>query len=161
MIYTLDVTTPANTAKIAPLETLIRLTRGLVYRVEIDFPAGAVGLHHVTIHDGGFQVWPSTNHQTFHQDAVSIGFDETYFKLSPPYEFLIRTYNLDDTFPHLVQVRIGLVSDERLWARFIPDLAQQREAEAQLTLVAELDEQQRVIFANPFPDGELLKALGE
>lgn len=125
MIYTADIDTdgagtyPAN----APMITTIKVTKGLVYRVEIEFPPGAAGLHHVVIFDGGYQVWPSTPGQTFHGGWSLIGFDDTYLKLSAPYEFKAYSWNLDDTYDHLVQVRIGMVSNEVFMARYLPTYA--------------------------------------
>lgn len=119
MIYVADFTTPANTPRTSPVETLLRVTRGLVYRFELQFPAGALGLHHVWVQDGGAQIWPSSPHETFHPDRATISFDETYLKTAPPYEFIILSYNLDDTYAHAAQCRIGMVGQERLWGRFL------------------------------------------
>lgn len=131
MIYTLDVTTPANTPALDALRVVMPITRGLIHRVELDFPSGAVGLHHVVIIDGDHQLWPSTEHETFHPDGVVIAFDDIYLKISPPYELLVRSYNLDDTYSHLVQVRIGLIANEMVWSRFIPDYVSRIKLELQ------------------------------
>ena len=122
MIYTADVDTDGKGAfpASAPMKTIIKVTKGLVYRVEIEFPPGAAGLHHVVIFDGGYQVWPSSPGQTFHGGWSLIGFDDTYLKLSAPFEFQAYSWNLDDTYPHLVQVRIGMVSNEIFMARYLP-----------------------------------------
>lgn len=123
MIFAMDITTPANTPATAPVYTTIPATRGLVYRVEFDFPPGALGLHYVAVSEGLHQLWPTQPHTWFHPDGLVIGFDETYPKLSPPYEFTAISYNLDDTYDHLVQVRIGILGNEMLWSRFIPGWA--------------------------------------
>ncbi len=123
MIYTADITTSSNTAKSDPLVTQIKVVKGLVYRVEIEFPPGAAGLHHVVIFDGGHQVWPTSPTVTFHGGWSLIGFDDTYLKLAAPFEFQAYSWNLDDTYDHLIQVRIGMVSDEVFMARYLPTYA--------------------------------------
>ena len=120
MIYTIDITTPANTSKANLITSVLDITKGLIYQVEIEFPSGAAGLHYVALFDGGFQIYPSTNEQWFHSDNVVITFQDTYLKLIEPYKILIKTYNLDDTYEHRIQVRVGLVSKDIFLARFLP-----------------------------------------
>ena len=161
MIYTLDVTTPPNTVKNAPLKVFMPLTRGLVHRVELDFPSGALGLHHVVIIDGDHRLWPSTEHETFHPDGVVIAFDDIYLKLSPPYEFLIQTYNLDDTYEHLVQVRIGLIANEMVWSRFIPEFVSREKLRDELRSEDEKAQTIEEIMTDPFSIAAALRESGE
>jgi len=77
----------------------------------------------VVVFDGGHQVWPSTPGQTFHGGWSIVGFDDTYLKLAAPFEFKAYSWNLDDTYDHLLQVRIGMVSNEVFMARYLPTYA--------------------------------------
>lgn len=120
MIYSLDIETPANTAKADALHTPLKVTEGLVYRVEIQFPIGCAGLLYCAVHDGAYSAWPSTPGEWFRGDASTIAFDDTYLKLSEPFQFDIITYNLDDTYAHAVLIRIGMVSHDVFMARFLP-----------------------------------------
>ncbi|KKM23094.1 hypothetical protein LCGC14_1618660 [marine sediment metagenome] len=120
MIYTANITTVANTAKTALKKTIIRVTKGLVYKVEFYFPAGSAGLMGLAVFDGLFQVWPSSVGEFFLGDDLTIAFDDLYLKESGPFEFQCYTYNTDDTYNHLVIPRIGLVSSEVFMARFMP-----------------------------------------
>ena len=120
MIYTANITTVKNTAKTALKKTIIRVTRGLVYKVEFYFPAGSAGLMGLAVFDGSFQVWPSSVGEFFLGDDLTIPFDDLYLKESAPFEFQCYTYNEDDTYDHLVIARIGLVSSEVFMARFLP-----------------------------------------
>lgn len=151
MIYVKDITTSADTAKADALPVILKVTKGLVYKVEVDFPPGAAGLHHVVICDGTYQVWPSEAHTTFHADGVTISFDDTYLKVSEPFEFVIYTYNLDDTFDHFVQVRIGLVSQRAFMARFLPTYAYQEFKEVLQGLAEEQEAARMAILLEPFP----------
>lgn len=101
----------------------MNVTKGLVYKLEVFFPPGSAGLLHCFIEDGGFQCWPSNPGQTFSGANILISFDDIYIKAAEPFLFNILTYNLDDTFDHVVHVRIGLVSADIFIARFLPTVA--------------------------------------
>jgi len=122
MIYTKDITTLKNTTKENPKKTVLKVTKGLVYRVEICLPPGPCGLLHIAIFDGGYQVWPYEYGESFSGDAETITFDDVYLKETEPFEFTILTYNEDDTFQHWCQIRIGLVSKEIFMGRFLPSI---------------------------------------
>lgn len=98
----------------------MRVTKGLVYKVEFYFPVGSAGLMGVAVFDGSYQVWPSTVGEFFVGQDQLIAFDDLYSKDSAPYELSCYSYNLDDTYEHMVSVRIGLVSKAAYIARFLP-----------------------------------------
>lgn len=120
MIYTANITTVKNTAQTSLKQTRIRVTKGLVYKVEFYFPAGSAGLMGLAVFDGLYQVWPSSVGEFFIGDDLTIAFDDLYLKESEPFEFQCYTYNTDDSNDHLVIPRIGLVSSEVFMARFMP-----------------------------------------
>jgi len=163
VIYNANIATPANRAKTNLKRTVLNVTRGLVYRVEFSFPSGPAGLMGVAVFDGLFQLWPSTVGEFFASDGETIAFDDMYLKEAAPYQFDIYTYNTDDTYPHSVAVRIGLVSKEVFLARFMPtksydylaDLMRKMEAER-----AELAAIQRELIAET-PYEWLAKQLEE
>ncbi len=120
MIYTANITTTEKTYKSSLKKTVINVTKGLVYKVEFYFPKGSAGLMGVAVFDGLYQVWPSSVGEFFIGEGQTIPFDDMYLKESAPFDFQIYTYNEDDTYPHMVSVRIGLVSSELFMARFMP-----------------------------------------
>jgi len=150
MIYVANVTTPKDQAKADPLVSSFSVSKGLVYRVEIDFPPGVCGLLYIALFDGSYQVWPSSPEIYFHTSHGVIGFDDLYLKDNPPFEFQIKTYNLDTVFDHFCQVRIGLVSKEEFQMRFLPALGWQK-YEDMLTRIREAQEQRiSAILGRPF-----------
>jgi len=120
MIYAKNITTLKDTPSTALKKTPLAVSKGLVYKVEFYFPGGSAGLMGVAVFDGLYQVWPSTIGEFFIGEDQTISFDDMYLKETPPYEFQCYTYNVDDTYPHLVAVRIGLVSSDVFMARFMP-----------------------------------------
>lgn len=120
MIYTANITTEKKTEQTDLKKTVLHVTKGLVYKVEFYFPSGSAGLMGVAVFDGLYQVWPSNMGEFFVGEDQLIAFDDMYLKEAQPFEFQCYTYNIDETYPHFVSVRIGLVSSEVFLARFLP-----------------------------------------
>lgn len=149
MIYSLNITTDANTAYGTKPPTRLHVAKGLVYKIDICFPPGSHGLLHCFVKDGGFQVWPSNPGQTFIGDDMTISFDDVYIKNSEPFLFDVYTYNLDSTYDHSLSIHIGLVSADIFIARFLPtvayDIIHKR--------LSELEEEQRREQERTFKEG--------
>jgi hypothetical protein len=154
MIYSATIETLANTAILNAKKTQLIVTTGLVYKIEVLFPAGSAGLMGVAILDGSLRVWPSTAGEWFVGDSNIISFDDVYLKEDAPYIFDILTYNLDDTYNHKVYVRIGFVTKEIFMARFLPHLSYKYFEEMLKSLQASQQllalQQQEAILENPF-----------
>lgn len=146
MIYSVDINTEESRPYTDRKLTRLSVAKGLVYQVELFFPAGSHGLLHCFIMDGGYQCWPSHPGQTFIGNNILITFPDMYIKGSAPFLFDIFTYNLDNTFDHTLSVRIGLVSADIFMARFMPTVAYDLLADKLRELEAEqLLEQERLL----------------
>lgn len=53
-------------------------------------------------------------------DNFTYDFDELYEKTEPPFIFVIKTWNEDDTYAHKVIITLGMVTVEAYKARFLP-----------------------------------------
>lgn len=122
MVFSASITTDNGTAKADAKETILSITSGLIYRMEVEFPPGCCGLLHTQIFDGNYQVYPASIQDSFHSDARVIGFDDLYLKQQPPFELKILSWNLDETWDHTIQVRIGIAHTEAFMARYMPGL---------------------------------------
>jgi hypothetical protein len=111
MIYEYEDTVPKSTAKSAMRRTKMKLAPGVIHKIELDFPAGCLYLAHATLWDGEHQVWPTNVEDSFNAEDYTISFTE-YFPLRPPAELELRTWNLDETYPHTIRVRIGILPPE-------------------------------------------------
>lgn len=154
MIYLAEIQTLADRKKTNLLRTSLRVTKGLVYRIEICFPAGSAGLMGVAIFDGSYGLWPSTVGGFFVGDGNTISFEDLYLKQAAPFIFDIYTYNLDTANPHNVQVRIGQVSKEVYIARFLPTVSNKLFADMlkqiQQEQVKEAELQRQKLLETPF-----------
>lgn len=150
MIYSSTITTPKNTQATSPVETFMRVTKGLVYQVEIDFPPGSYGNLYVKVLDGNYQVWPTTQTEEFRGNDRLISFDDTYLKESAPFEFKVITYNLDTAYDHIVIVRLGMASNEVFMARYLPTYTYKHFLEALDVLRKEQELARQAIIDDPF-----------
>lgn len=155
MIYSKKIDCDEKGSKLTPEYTVLPVTKGLVYRVEIDFPSGSAGLLGVAVLDGGRQLWPSTLGEWFTGDDDVIFFDDTYMKDSGPFVFRVAHYNEDTKYPHSFQIRVGMVSKDIYIARFLPSYAYSiftKQFEEQLRQQRQADEVQRqAVLSNPLP----------
>ncbi len=155
MIYTKQITTSSAPVGLIHKVSELAITKGLVYKIDIDFPSGSAGYLGVAIFDGGFQLWPSTIGDFFTGDNTVISFDDLYLKESKPYKLRIITYNEDTGYPHLVNIRIGLVSKRVFLARFLPHYAWQDFVkmlkDLELEQAEKKEEQRQEVLVSPFP----------
>jgi len=123
MVFSHSITTTASTAKKDATKTVVKVAKGLVYKFEVEFPPGCCGLMHVQIFDGSYQVYPASANDSYHSDARVISFEDSYLKTAAPFEFVVKTWNLDETYEHTIQVMVGLVSSEIFMSRYMPGIA--------------------------------------
>jgi len=122
VIYSKAITYALGQSEATLTRTILRVSKGLVWRLEVEFPPGCAGLAHVRILDGSYQMYPATVGETFASDGSVIGFDDLYFKSSEPFEFIIEGWNEDTAWPHTVSIRIGLATSEAFMSRYMPSL---------------------------------------
>jgi len=123
MIYTATITAEKGGSESQAVKTVLPVTSGLLWLLEVDFPPGCCGLAHFCLFDGLYQVVPATPGESFHGDAVTLHFDDLYYKQAAPFEFLIETWNEDEVWDHTLQVRVGMAASEAEMSRYIPALA--------------------------------------
>lgn len=151
MIYQASIITPLNTPVNTPLHTVLKVSKGLIYRVEFFIPPGPEGDLGIAVFDGSYQVWPSSLGEWLRPNDVLISFEDTYLKMIEPFQFDIYTYNLDLVNNHFTQIRIGLVSKEAFMARFMPSLTWDKYLEVLRSIEAQQELARQEIIASPFP----------
>lgn len=114
MFYDYSFEIPANTTEARPERQDVRLTHGVIHRVEIGFPGGCAGLVHLQIKRGLHQLWPSNPDGSFNSDNYTIVFNEYQPLKTHPLTLTLVGWNLDDTFPHTIEVRFGVLPEEVL-----------------------------------------------
>ncbi len=141
MIYMATITIPKETSETDPLRTVMEINKGLIWRIETEFPAGSVGLVHLQIFDGSYQLFPATPGESMRGDNITIGYDDLYLKKVAPFELSIKTWNDDETYPHTLQVRIGMATSEAFMSRYMPSISWKK---FQVTLSQAAIEQEKI-----------------
>lgn len=109
MFYRYSLTVPASTAQSAPVETIMRLTYGIVHQVEIGFPPGCAALVHVSIHRYEHQAWPTNPDEQFAWDDYNVRITgEEFPLLAAPFTLYLRAWSEDTSYAHTITARIGL-----------------------------------------------------
>jgi hypothetical protein len=107
VFYVFPLTIPVNTPETAKQKTTLKLTVGKITRVMLEFPAGHVGLTHLHINRGLYQLWPANPDASFKSSNETIIWQEDY-DLESPAEFEAYAWNEDDTYEHTITVRLEL-----------------------------------------------------
>jgi len=112
VLYSIEVSIPANTPRETPLQTLLPVTSGMVKRVWVRWRWGSANLCGCRILRWGSQMWPRTLNQWFPSSTHDTTFEEAYLVQAEPLEFVVEGYNLDDTYPHKVWVAVLVLQPE-------------------------------------------------
>ena len=122
MYYQSTITTPRNTTEANAQETELVIAKGIITRVMVGFPPGPSGLCHVQIRDKGWQIAPWKINEDFAWDNFVFQMDMRYPMVAEPYTLQVLTWNLDDTFEHVVLIGIEMIEgsgvEDRLLAQY-------------------------------------------
>lgn len=109
MIYSKLITTPANTPANTPLRTEIQLTRGVIHKVELEFPPGNQFLHRVQLIREGSFLFPTNPQGFFTSDGGIIAYRDYVEVSAEPLSLWVHSWNLDETYNHQVIIRLGVL----------------------------------------------------
>jgi hypothetical protein len=104
-IYTRTLTIPKNTPVNTPIQAIVNLTVPHVVKASVRFPGGVASLVGVRVFTRGRQFAPLNLDDWLIGVGESLEWEESVF-LDSPYTVEIRGYNLDDTYPHSVYLRL-------------------------------------------------------
>lgn len=147
MIYARSITSPFGADVTNPTDTVIHLTKGFIYQLDLYFPSGSQGLLKVQIHDHQIQLYPFNVGEYFYGDDGVISFPESHLIDDPPFELIVRHYNEDEAYDHSFQIRIGIVAAEVFIARFLPSLAAEEMAKV-IIRIKDDQESERIDLIN-------------
>ena len=114
MFYDFAIAIEANTSEAKAVEKELDLTYGIVHRIEIGFPPGCHGLAHCRIFHRRTQKWPTNTDGSFAYDDYTIPIDEHFDLTEPPHTLTAICWNDDDTYPHTITIRVGILPPETL-----------------------------------------------
>lgn len=122
MLFTKDITVPANTLDSAPKEDIIKIAHGIITWISVLEPPGCHGMVHCTILHHEHQIAPSTLNMTMTGDTTPIEWDEFYESYQPPYELKVKLWSPGTTYPHRVTVRVAVLPRKAVMLSAITDV---------------------------------------
>lgn len=144
MILNKVVSTNANTDKNNPHKTSWKITKGLIYQVDFYFPPGPSGLVGVKILEGSLTLYPLGGSDYLIGDNIKYSFSDLHNFNIETNLLDIYTYNIDEAYEHLIQITIGVVS-EQTYVAFYDTEERIKMANDAVKASRELEESQRDI----------------
>jgi len=123
MLFEYPFTVPHGTPLASPVILDAPLCAGTVTRVDVQFPAGCVGLVGVSIWRHDHQVWPINLDESIAGEDVVVSFPVSYDLDDEPFAFTLKGHAPDTTYDHTITFRFALLSlEEARGARGLPGL---------------------------------------
>lgn len=110
MFFDFALTVPANTTAANPLTQDVQLPPGTIHKVDVQFPAGCVGLVHTIARRGAHQIWPSNEGANFSANGATLNWEDEYDLDAAPFTLRLIAWNLDDFYSHTVTWRFAVRS---------------------------------------------------
>jgi len=114
MIFEYDCTIPAGTPKESPYKKVLKLTWGIIHKLEIISSYACAGLVYCSIWQGEHQVWPTNPDYAFRLTGNPISGKEFFELIEPPWELEFRGWSPSAEKPHTVIVRFWILRPHQL-----------------------------------------------
>lgn len=109
MFYSKAVTIAANTTQANATRTELFLDKGVIHRIEVQFPKGCNGLVHVQLLYAEEQFWPNDLEENIASDGETVAWNEFFEITDAPKGVVIRAWNDDEDFEHKITVRVAVL----------------------------------------------------
>lgn len=112
MLYVTDITTNASTSQNSAKRTDIKVTDGEIVQMDVFFPYGAQGLHHIQVWEAGHPIAPATPTTSLAGDNIHITGPMFYMVSGGVRTLNIYSWNDDTCNAHTVTVRFWFKAAE-------------------------------------------------
>ncbi len=118
MFYDFAIKVETTDTEASPKEQVLKLTYGVIHRVEVQFPIGTQALTHCKLFHEEHQLFPTNPDGDFASDGYVIPIDDHFELHTEPYSLKAKCWNEDDTYAHTITIRVGILPEEILspWA---------------------------------------------
>ena len=114
MIFEYTLTITAAQTEAVPASQVMKLTKGIVHKLEIVGDGGEHNLVFVVIRRGLHQVWPTNPDGQLHPGFFPISYPVWQPLDEAPFEMVVEGWAPDTTYDHTVTVRLGIQHGEVL-----------------------------------------------
>ena len=109
MIWAWDINITADTLEASPKTQILKMSKGVIVKVEFKFLAGCHGMVKARLRRGESQLVPLSRDEWITGDDEAVSFSE-YFELkTTPYQLKFIGCSPDTKWPHKVTVRISVL----------------------------------------------------
>jgi hypothetical protein len=120
MIYSFPILALKNTTALTKQRTDINLKKGVIHKVEIQFPIGCAELAHMQIYDNLSQLWPSNEGQSFASDGHVIAIKDSHVIDTAPFSLIVYVWNESEDYDHRITLRLGMLPKSALLEYVLP-----------------------------------------
>ena len=110
MFFQARLVIPPSTTQQEKVTAVLPVEPGMVRHIWVGFPQGCAELAHLQVFYHGWQVWPRPTDTSFAWNNFVYDFDDRYPVTAEPYEFTLRGWNEDDSYPH--RIMFACIIDE-------------------------------------------------
>ncbi len=122
MIFGVEISVPANTAKASPLVTTLKLTACIIRRFTIEFPLGCYWLAGARVMLREHQLYPTNPDAWLVGHGRVIETADNQALVDSPNELDIECYNLDQRYAHTLRAYVDVdVVDPTQGGGYVPD----------------------------------------
>lgn len=112
MFYDFAIAVTAGTEATNPKTQELKLARGIIHRVEVEFRQGTDFRVGVRLNHEGSQLYPTNRDGDFKADGRAIVFDDHFPIDRAPYKLKFIGYSPTASYDHTIYVRIGVLEAE-------------------------------------------------
>jgi len=109
MIFAWDITITADTKAKTPKEEILKLSKGVITKIEIKFARGCHGLVKVRLFHQEAQLVPLSRGEWITGDDEAVSFPEFFELWTTPYQLKFIGCSPGTTYEHTVTVRIAVL----------------------------------------------------
>lgn len=109
MVFSFQISTPANTSEQLPLITPLPISKGIIKQWHIAFRKGADHTAPLRIKKGGSLILPINPSQSIQGDDIPFVSHEWIYIAQAPYQLQSHTWNTDLLNAHIVNIYITIL----------------------------------------------------
>jgi hypothetical protein len=114
VFYDFAITVAPTDTATSPKKEVLQLERGIIHRVEVQFPIGTRATVHCQVKRALHQVWPKNPQGDFSSDGYTIAWDDFYPLETVPYQLEAVLWSTADTYSYDIVLRFGILPRELL-----------------------------------------------
>ena len=109
MFYSYNITVTAAGSESDPVDTVVRVSAGVIHQIDILFPVNANREVYVKIFQGGYQICPSNRSGAIRANNTVISTREFYDLIPGANTLVISAWNVHATDDFMISVNIGVL----------------------------------------------------